>query len=166
MDVVPQLDPKFSNTRWIVRRTSSNLSRCKTKKSVDKYFAFGSHQRLCQETNLVPPWTCTFAVVKDQVLGCLTRIFFRPGMRHFHIWRTWRPRNHVMRYKKTYKSALPTSTSMAQQHCNFTTNCHQVSAEVKVKKMKESMTTTNLTPRINRISSISLIELTSHTASC
>jgi hypothetical protein len=58
----------------IIRRMSSSLSRCKRKKSVDNYFAFGSHQRLCQE-NWSPPWTCTFAVVKDQVLGCLTRIF-------------------------------------------------------------------------------------------
>jgi hypothetical protein len=26
---------------------------------------------------------------------------------------------------------------MAQQHCNFTTNCHQVSAEAKVKKNED-----------------------------
>jgi hypothetical protein len=26
---------------------------------------------------------------------------------------------------------------MAQQHCNFTTNCHQVSAEAKVKENEE-----------------------------
>jgi hypothetical protein len=77
MDVVPQLDPKFSNTKW--RKTSEgrlqNLSRCKGKKSVDDYFALGSHQWLCQETDLIPPWKCTFAVVKDQVFGCLTRNF-------------------------------------------------------------------------------------------
>jgi hypothetical protein len=44
-------------------------------KSVDKYFAFGWHQLLCQEANLVPPWTRTFAVAKDQVLSCLTSIY-------------------------------------------------------------------------------------------
>jgi hypothetical protein len=64
-----------------------------------------------------------------------------------------------MGYKKTYKSAFPKSTSMAQQHCNFTTNFHQVSAEAKVKKMKESKTMTNLTPWMNRISSVILFEL-------
>jgi hypothetical protein len=44
------------------------------KKNVGKYFAFGWHQRLCQEADLVPPWTRTFVVAKDQVLSCLTSI--------------------------------------------------------------------------------------------
>jgi hypothetical protein len=39
-----------------------------------------------------------------------------------------------MRFKKTYKSALPKSTSAGQQYCNFTTNCSQVSAEAEVEK--------------------------------
>jgi hypothetical protein len=42
-----------------------------------------------------------------------------------------------MRFKKTYKTALPKSTSMAQQHCNFTINCHQVSAETRVKENED-----------------------------
>jgi hypothetical protein len=42
-----------------------------------------------------------------------------------------------MLYEKTYKTALPKSTSMSQQHCNFTTNCHQVSAEAKVKENED-----------------------------
>jgi hypothetical protein len=29
------------------------------------------------------------------------------------------------------------STSMAQQHCNFTTDCHQFSAEVRVKENED-----------------------------
>jgi hypothetical protein len=37
-----------------------------------------------------------------------------------------------MRDKKTSKFALPNSASTAQQHCNFTTNCHQFSAEARV----------------------------------
>jgi hypothetical protein len=45
------------------------------KKRVDKYFALGWHQWLCQELDLVPPWTRTLAVAKDQVLSCLTRNF-------------------------------------------------------------------------------------------
>jgi hypothetical protein len=42
-----------------------------------------------------------------------------------------------MRDEKTYKSALPKSTSTAQQHCNFTTNFHQVSAEARVKENED-----------------------------
>jgi hypothetical protein len=29
--------------------------------------------------------------------------------------------------------------SMAQQHCNFTTNCHQVSAEARVKENEDNV---------------------------
>jgi hypothetical protein len=42
MDVIPQLDPKFSNTRW--RKYSEGHLQtppAAKKKSVDKYFAFG-----------------------------------------------------------------------------------------------------------------------------
>jgi hypothetical protein len=35
------------------------------------------------------------------------------------------------------KSALPKSTSTAQQHCNFTTNCHQFSTEARVKENED-----------------------------
>jgi hypothetical protein len=56
-------------------RTSSKPLQLQGKKDVDKYFAFGLDQWLCQDTNLDPPWTCTFAVVKDQVLSCLTSIY-------------------------------------------------------------------------------------------
>jgi hypothetical protein len=42
-----------------------------------------------------------------------------------------------MRYKKTYKTAPPKSTTTAQQHCNFTTNYHQFSAEARVKENEE-----------------------------
>jgi hypothetical protein len=77
MDVVPQQDPKISNTRWskpLEGRLQTPPAE-KGKKSMDKYFAFGSRQWLCQDTDLVPPWTRTFAVVKDQVLSCLTSIY-------------------------------------------------------------------------------------------
>jgi hypothetical protein len=63
-----------------------------------------------------------------------------------------------MRFKKTYKSALPKSTSTSQQYCNFTTNCRQVSAEAKVKKNEGVNNYTNHDPRMNRISSIVLVE--------
>jgi hypothetical protein len=39
--------------------------------------------------------------------------------------------------KKTYKTALPKSRSTAQQHCNYTTNYHQVSAEERVKENED-----------------------------
>jgi hypothetical protein len=42
-----------------------------------------------------------------------------------------------MIFNETYRSTLPKSTSTAQQHCNFTTNCHQVSAEVRVKENED-----------------------------
>jgi hypothetical protein len=42
-----------------------------------------------------------------------------------------------MGFKKTYKTALSKSTSMAQQHCNFTTNCHQFFAEARVKENED-----------------------------
>jgi hypothetical protein len=42
-----------------------------------------------------------------------------------------------MWYKKTYKTELPKSTPTAQQHCNFTINCHQVSAEARVKENED-----------------------------
>jgi hypothetical protein len=42
-----------------------------------------------------------------------------------------------MRFKKTFKTALPKSTSTTQQHCNFTTICHPVSAEVRVKENED-----------------------------
>jgi hypothetical protein len=42
-----------------------------------------------------------------------------------------------MGYQKTYKTALPKSTSMAQQHCNFTANCHQFSAEAGDKENED-----------------------------
>jgi hypothetical protein len=76
MDVIPQLDLKLSNTRW----SKYSEGRLQTYPAVKEegfcqYFAFGSHQWLCQDTNLDPPWTRTFAVAKDQVLNCLTRNF-------------------------------------------------------------------------------------------
>jgi hypothetical protein len=77
MDVIPQLDLKLSNTRWS-KYSEGHLQTTpaeKGKKSLDKYFAFGSDQWLCQDTNLDPPWTRTFAVAKDQVLSCLTSIY-------------------------------------------------------------------------------------------
>jgi hypothetical protein len=72
--------------------------------------------------------------------------------------------SHVLQYKKTYKPGHPKPTSMTQQHCNFNTNCHRVSAKEIVKKIKEPTTMTNHDPRINRISSNSLIELTPNIA--
>jgi hypothetical protein len=42
-----------------------------------------------------------------------------------------------MGYQKTYKTALLKSTSIAQQHRNFTTNYHQVSAEARVKENED-----------------------------
>jgi hypothetical protein len=49
---------------------------------------------------------------------------------------------------------------MAQRHCNFTTNCHQVSAKAKKsRRMKTSTTITQPGPRMNRISSRILFEL-------
>jgi hypothetical protein len=55
-----------------------------------------------------------------------------------------------MWYKKTLKTALPKSTSPALQHCNFTTNYHQVSAEARVKEKKTSTSIANHDPRMNR----------------
>jgi hypothetical protein len=71
----------------------------------------------------------------------------------------WRPRHYVMRFMKTSNFALPNSTSTARQ------NCHQVSAEARIKEMKESRTRTNHDPRMNRISSIVSYELHPNTAS-
>jgi hypothetical protein len=63
----------------------------------------------------------------------------------------WRLHNHVMWYKKTYKTALSKSTSTAQQRYNITTNCHQVSAEAREsRRMKTSTTMANHDPRMNR----------------
>jgi hypothetical protein len=59
-------------------------------------------------------------------------------------WPFRRSHIHVMRDKKTYKSALPNSTSTVQHHCSFTNNRHQTSAEAKNQKIKESTTTTNM----------------------
>jgi hypothetical protein len=42
-----------------------------------------------------------------------------------------------MRDKKTWKSALPKSTSTAQHHYNFITNYHQFSAEARVKENED-----------------------------
>jgi hypothetical protein len=42
-----------------------------------------------------------------------------------------------MGYKRTYKTALPKSISTAQQHCNFTTNGHQISAEARSKENED-----------------------------
>jgi hypothetical protein len=67
--------------------------------------------------------------------------------------------------KKTWKSTLPNSTSAVQPHCSFTNNLHQVSAEARSQKMKESTARTNHDPRMNRISSIVLYELPPTTAS-
>jgi hypothetical protein len=90
---------------------------------------------------------------------------FRPGTRHHRIWgtsttfplKTSQPCDEI-------QEDLQICTS-PDQHQWLDHNCHQVSAESRSKKMKESMTMTNLTPRINRISSIALIELTPNIAS-
>jgi hypothetical protein len=77
----------------------------------------------------------------------------------------WRPHVHVMWNKKTQASALFKSALAPQLHPNFNDNCHQFSAEAKVKEMKESTTMTNHDPRMNRLCSIVLVELPPNTAS-
>jgi hypothetical protein len=63
-----------------------------------------------------------------------------------------------------WDSRSPTNLHFLNQHQQLDNNCHQVSAEARSKKMKESTTTTNLAPRNNRISSIVLVELPPNTA--
>jgi hypothetical protein len=52
-----------------------NLYSCKKIKVLASILPLVDHPRLYQEADLVPPWTRTFAVAKDQVLSCLTSIY-------------------------------------------------------------------------------------------
>jgi hypothetical protein len=88
MDVIPQIDLELSNTIWSkLQKDVFKPIQLWRKKDSGKCSAFGSYQWLCQDTDLVPPWTRTSAVAKDQVLNCLTRNS-RSVKRHCHIWRT------------------------------------------------------------------------------
>jgi hypothetical protein len=42
-----------------------------------------------------------------------------------------------MWYKKTYSTALPKSTSTTRQRYKFTTNCHHVAAEARIKENED-----------------------------
>jgi hypothetical protein len=79
--------------------------------------------KVCQEVDLVPLWTCTFAVVKDQVLSSWL-VIFRPVTRSCHPWSSsaitppsWDQKN--------YAAFAPDSTSTAQHQVYFTTNCYK-----------------------------------------
>jgi hypothetical protein len=166
MDDVSQLDPKFSNTRWRKssegrlqtspdakgRRVWTNvLPLVHTNGSVKKLILFLLGHALLQSsrTKLSVAWL----------------EIFRPGTRHCHIWRTSTIPLKTSQPCDDIQEDLQICTSQININ-GSTNNCHQVLAEARSKKMKESTTMVNLTPRINRISSIALIELTPNIMSC
>jgi hypothetical protein len=119
MDVVPQLDPKFSNTRW----SKSSQGRLRT-------FPDAKGRRVW--TNILP-LVHTNGSVKKLILFLLGRALLQSSRNKFSIaWleifrpaqdvviyggpqqSLWRPRHHVMRFMKTSNFALPKSTSTAQ----------------------------------------------------
>jgi hypothetical protein len=73
-----------------------------------------------------------------------------PPMAHFSK-SLWRPHNHVMWYKKTYKTTLPKSTSTAQQHCGYLIDYHQSQVKQESRRMKTSTIMANHDPMMNRI---------------
>jgi hypothetical protein len=77
LDVIPQIDLKHSGARW--SRYSEghlqNLTNYKERRVSTSIFPLVDTNGSVKEIDLVPPWTRTFAVVKDQVLSCLTRNF-------------------------------------------------------------------------------------------
>jgi hypothetical protein len=135
----------------IFRRMSSNLSSCKERSTLINILP------LVDTTALSRSWPCSSLDLhfcsrqgpRTQLLDYKFLGLARDIVIYEELQQSlWRPHNHVMRFKETHKSALPKSTSMAQQRLPSS------------KKMKESVTMTNLTPRINRISSIALIQPT------
>jgi hypothetical protein len=150
LDVIPQIDLKLSSTRRS-RYSEGRLQTSPTAKNE------GCRHVLCLWLTPMAPsrsWPCSSLdshfwsrqgpstqLLDWKFLG-LSRNIDKYGELQ---WLFRRPHINVMRDKKTCKSALPNSTSTVQQHCSFTNNRHQVSAEARNYKMKESITTTNLT---------------------
>jgi hypothetical protein len=102
--------------------------------------------RLCQEIDLVPPWTLNFTVAKDQVLSCLTSIYFVG--RVCHQWHT---------------SAIPLKTSQpcdviqedlqlctSQININGSTTAIKFLLKRESRRMETSTTMANHDPRMNR----------------
>jgi hypothetical protein len=158
MDIVPQLDPKFSNTRWSKspegrlqtspdakgRRVWTNiLPLVHTNGSVKKLILFLLRHALLQSSRT------KFLVAWIEI--------FRPGTRHHRIWRTsttFPKTSHPCNVSKsTYKICTSELKVNSSATLRLPHRLPSISTEARVKKMKESTTMTNHDPRMNRISS-------------
>jgi hypothetical protein len=151
----------------IFRRTSPNLANCKERRVPTSILPLLDTNGSVKESTVFLLGHALWQSSRTKFSVAWLEIC-RPVMRHYHIGEIQRPfrRPHiqVMRDKKVYESALPNSTSMAQQHCSYPVNYHQTQPKLDSTKRRHQQLWPTLTPRINRIISNALIELTPNIA--
>ena len=107
--------------------------------------------KVCQGADLVPPWTCTFAVVRDQVLSSWL-VIFRPATRSCRLWEFLNsyPSEELTSLgcwdQKFYAVFASTSTSTTQHQAASPPTASRILVEVNINKMKTSTYVTSPKP--------------------
>jgi hypothetical protein len=146
----------------IFKRTSSKLSNRKARRVLTITLPLLDTNGSVKKLTLFLPGLAPLQSSRTKFSVAWLEIF-RPSMRHHCIWRTSTTFLKILHPCNVSKSTYRIYTSKLNVNSSTTLRLpHQlpsISTEARVKQMKESTPMTNLTPRINRISSIGSIEL-------
>jgi hypothetical protein len=170
MDVVPQSDLKLSNTRWS-RYSEGHLQTSSTAKKEECrqiFFLWLTPTALWRNWLLFLPGLTLLQSPRTKYSVAWLEIF-RTITRRYHIWR-----NSTTLLKTSQSSDVRQEGPwVCTPQCNINGSTtlqlpHRLpssSTKVRVNKKKVSTTMNNHDPRMNRISSIVLVELPPNTAS-